>query len=38
VARVLDRIGESRPLPALIVSDNGPEFTRCDLTPECARL
>jgi putative transposase len=27
VARVLDRIAATRPLPALIVSDNGPEFT-----------
>ncbi len=27
VARVLDRIAETRPLPAVIVVDNGPEFT-----------
>ena len=27
VARVLDRIAATRPLPAMIVSDNGPEFT-----------
>jgi len=27
VTRVLDRIGEGRPLPAVIVLDNGPEFT-----------
>lgn len=27
VNRVLDRIAETRPLPAVIVVDNGPEFT-----------
>lgn len=27
VVRVLDRIATTRPLPAMIVSDNGPEFT-----------
>jgi transposase InsO family protein len=26
-ARVLDRIATTRPLPAMIVADNGPEFT-----------
>jgi hypothetical protein len=27
VARVLDRIATTRPLPVIIVSDNGPELT-----------
>jgi len=27
VARVLERVGATRPLPKLLICDNGPEFT-----------